>query len=115
MYKKYRMEAPNPKCPRCKCYWKPTETDIKSSGLPYKTCIKCRASAQAYRDRLCAIPLTEDGLMNNPQARYDRKKYQENKEFFREQIDCPCGSSVCRDNMKRHIKSLKHLAYFSNN
>ena len=42
MYKKYRMETPNPKCPRCKCYWKPLETDIKSSGLFYKTCNKCR-------------------------------------------------------------------------
>ncbi len=42
MYKKYRMETPNPKCPRCKCYWKPDETDIKSSGLSFKTCKKCR-------------------------------------------------------------------------
>ena len=34
--------APNPKCTRCKCYWKPDESDIKSSGLVCKTCKKCR-------------------------------------------------------------------------
>ncbi len=36
------QNTPNPKCSSCLCYWKPTENDIKSSGLPYKTCIKCR-------------------------------------------------------------------------
>ena len=35
--------TPNPKCTRCKCYWKPDETDIKTSGLVCKTCKKCRA------------------------------------------------------------------------
>ncbi len=34
--------TPNPKCSCCLCYWKPTETDIKSSGLPFKICSKCR-------------------------------------------------------------------------
>ena len=38
------MNTPNPKCPRCKCYWKPDETDIKTSGLVAKTCKKCRLS-----------------------------------------------------------------------
>ena len=32
----------NPKCTKCRCYWKPDETDIKTSGLPFKTCKKCR-------------------------------------------------------------------------
>ena len=32
----------NPKCTKCRCYWKPDETDIKSSGLCCKTCKKCR-------------------------------------------------------------------------
>ena len=36
------METPNPKCSNCKCYWKPDETDIKPSGLYFKTCKKCR-------------------------------------------------------------------------
>ena len=35
-------DTPNPKCSKCKCYWKPDETDIKSSGLQCKTCKKCR-------------------------------------------------------------------------
>ncbi len=29
----------NPKCSNCKCYFIPT---IKPSGLPFKTCDKCR-------------------------------------------------------------------------
>jgi hypothetical protein len=33
-------EQVNPKCSKCKCYFTPTE--IKSSGLPFKTCEKCR-------------------------------------------------------------------------
>jgi predicted secreted protein len=32
----------NPKCGKCKCYWIPDDTDIKSSGLHYKCCKKCR-------------------------------------------------------------------------
>lgn len=35
-------QTPNPKCSCCECYWKPDETDIKTSGLPFKTCKKCR-------------------------------------------------------------------------
>ena len=31
-------DTPNPKCSKCKCYWIPDETDIKSSGLYCKTC-----------------------------------------------------------------------------
>lgn len=32
----------NPKCNSCHCYWKPDETDVKSSGLVCKTCKRCR-------------------------------------------------------------------------
>lgn len=32
----------NPKCSNCKCFWTPEPKDMKSSGLPYKTCQKCR-------------------------------------------------------------------------
>jgi hypothetical protein len=35
-------DTPNPKCSKCKCYWKPEDTDIKPSGLHCKTCKKCR-------------------------------------------------------------------------
>ena len=106
--------TPNPKCSCCLCYWKPTEADIKSSGLPYRTCVKCRENAQAYRDRLNTIPFTDEGLMNTNQARYARKKYQDNKDYFREITKCPYGSDVSRDNMHKHIKTLKHRQFVSN-
>jgi hypothetical protein len=38
----------NPTCSNCKCYWKPSLNDIKSSGLPYKTCKKCREREKQY-------------------------------------------------------------------
>jgi hypothetical protein len=36
------MDTPNPKCSKCKCYWKPDELDVKTSGLVFRTCNKCR-------------------------------------------------------------------------
>jgi len=39
--------TPNPKCSGCKCFWKPDETDIKPSGLFFKTCKKCRTKRKA--------------------------------------------------------------------
>ena len=44
-------QTKNPKCNRCKCYWKPDETDIKSSGLVCKTCKKCREYQKAIKDK----------------------------------------------------------------
>jgi len=35
-------QTQNLKCKGCLCYWKPDETDIKSSGIVYKSCKKCR-------------------------------------------------------------------------
>ena len=32
----------NPKCSVCKSFWKPDETDMKSSGLVCKSCKRCR-------------------------------------------------------------------------
>jgi hypothetical protein len=52
MYKKsMEQSTPNPKCPRCKCYWKPDDTDIKSSGLYCKTCKKCREIQKKSREK----------------------------------------------------------------
>ena len=110
--------TPNPKCKGCNCYWKPTETDIKSSGLPYKTCKKCRNIPVDTNYRNIPVDTNykqNEFYMQNSQAQYQRQYYQDNKEFFREKIVCPCGTSVSRDNMKRHVKTLKHLAYISNN
>ena len=36
------MDTPNPKCLKCRTYWVRDENDVKTSGLPYKTCQKCR-------------------------------------------------------------------------
>jgi len=36
----------NPKCNTCRCFWKPDETDIKPSGLFFKTCKRCRNKAK---------------------------------------------------------------------
>ena len=44
-------ETKNPKCSKCKCYWKPDETDIKSSGLYAKSCKKCRAYQKEIRNK----------------------------------------------------------------
>ena len=63
-------KTPNPKCSKCKCYWKPEETDIKSSGLPFKTCKKCREHNQ--RDKI---------------KRYD---------YYNEDIACECGKFYTR-------------------
>ena len=40
------QNTPNPRCSKCQCYWKPDEHDIKTSGLPFRTCKKCRARKQ---------------------------------------------------------------------
>jgi hypothetical protein len=45
------METPNPKCNRCKCYWKPDETDIKPSGLYAVSCKKCRIYQKMIREK----------------------------------------------------------------
>jgi hypothetical protein len=41
-------ETQNPKCKGCLCYWKPDESDIKPSGITYKTCKKCRDKKCKY-------------------------------------------------------------------
>lgn len=35
----------NPKCNVCCCFWIPDDTDVKTSGLTYKSCKKCRENA----------------------------------------------------------------------
>lgn len=57
--------TPNPKCPRCRCYWKPDETDIKSSGLVCKTCKRCRERSKKYSDN------------NKDKIKEQKKKYRE--------------------------------------
>lgn len=39
--------------------------------------------------------------------------YQKRKEYRAEKINCPCGSSVRRDAIRRHEKSKKHIEYIT--
>ena len=44
-------QIPNPKCNRCHCYWKPDETDVKSSGLVFNTCKRCRDNQKEHNKK----------------------------------------------------------------
>jgi hypothetical protein len=76
------MSIPNPKCATCKCYWKPDDTDIKSSGLLFKCCKKCRNYAVEYFDK--------------------------NKEKINENIMCGCGNTYYKRFKARHEKGEPH-------
>ena len=58
----------NPKCNTCRCFWKPDETDIKPSGLFFKTCKRCRNKAK-------------ERTKND----YYKKYYQDNADKVKEQ------------------------------
>ena len=88
------METPNPKCPRCKCYWKPDDTDIKTSGLVAKTCKKCRISQKKEKEIIKADEpdvkkepeLKEDGIVNIKGIEYDVKSKILDKKMARKLI-----------------------------
>ncbi len=64
------MSAPYPKCSSCFCYFVPT---LKSSGLPYKTCVKCRNTDKTWREE------NQEHIKE-----YDKQYKQENKEKLAE-------------------------------
>ena len=78
-------ETPNPKCGCCKCYWKPDENDISTSGLLFKSCRKCRE--------------------------YSRNYFENNWEQICVNVECECGKTVYKKTMYRHKKSKEHLEY----
>ena len=110
------MSTPNPKCSSCSCYFVPT---LKSSGLPYKTCPKCRNTDKTWREE------------NQEHTKeYDKQYKQENKEKIAERnkaynqqphvkqkhnaragekLPCECGMLIRRDWLSRHRTSLQHL------
>ena len=47
-------------CSSCSCYWKPDETDIKSSGDIFKSCKKCRE-----KSKVIAVK-EKQNIKNNP-------------------------------------------------
>ena len=76
------QQTPNPKCSGCKCYWKPDETDIKSSGFPFRTCRKCR-------------DIQQDIL-------------QKNKVYQNEKVLCDCGITYTRKYLLSHLRNKLH-------
>ena len=79
--------TPNPKCSQCSCYWQPDDTDIKSSGLHYKTCKKCRERDTTYQ-----------------------LKRQETRN---EKIDCECGGCYIRKHQATHLKTKIHTEHIT--
>ncbi len=77
--------TPNPKCSNCKCYWKPDETDIKSSGLFFKTCRKCRERQQETRNSI--------------------------QNYKNEEVHCECGTTYKRNCLLKHLRSKTHSTY----
>ncbi len=75
-------QTPNPKCSGCKCYWKPDETDIKSSGLPFRTCRKCRDIQQEFQDK--------------------------KKAYKKEKVLCDCGMYYTRNYLFSHLRNKVH-------
>jgi len=66
------MNTPNPKCPRCRCYWKPDETDIKTSGILAKTCKKCRMTQKIKKN---GVELDENGFaIKEPEIKEKKTK-----------------------------------------
>ena len=112
------MSSPNPKCSSCSCYFAPT---LKSSGLPYKTCVKCRNTDKTWREG------NQEYIKE-----YDKQYKQENKEKIAERnkvhnqqhlkknkkagekIPCECGMLIRRDWLGRHKLSQQHNQQISN-
>lgn len=64
----------NPKCTRCRTYFVP---ELKSSGLPYKSCSKCRVSRRK----------------KHPHCEHGRRPYY--------CIDCG-GAGICKHKKQKH-------------
>lgn len=103
-------ETPNPKCNRCKCYWKPDETDIKSSGLQYKTCKNCRENCKKYgEENVDKIKEYQkkyreenaDNIKEQKKKYYEENadKIKEQRKQYREENKCEHNreKSYCRD------------------
>lgn len=81
----------NPKCNSCYCYWKPDETDVKSSGLVFKTCKRCRDKVKEHRE-------------NNPDKikKYKKKWYENNTDKVKENCKKYCEQNP--DKVKEYQK-----------
>ena len=50
---------------------------------------------------------------NAEHKKESKKYYQDNKEYYLEQINCECGSTVTRKHLSRHIKTIKHQEFLN--
>ena len=72
----------NPKCLVCRKYWKPDETDVKKSGLVYKTCKRCRDLSKAKNQKYYQKYRQENA---DKVKQYNQKYYQDNAEKVKQQ------------------------------
>ena len=102
----------NPKCGRCDCYWKPENTDIKSSGLYYKLCKTCRNKEKQRREDN-RKELSERSKIfrqdNKHKIRDYMKKY---RNANREQIS-KSNKRYIKDNHEKLVE--KHRQFYKNN
>jgi hypothetical protein len=112
-------------------------THLKTSGLPYKTCERCRKHDKKWRDTHQEHMKEYKEICNeeNKEAIKEKKKeyYQVNKESIAEKgkvyrqnhketiearagekIPCECGMLIQRDWLSRHKLSLQHQEQISN-
>ena len=120
--------TPNPKCPRCKCYWKPDETDIKSSGLYFFTCKKCRDNNKKYyqenqdkykeyyqenQDKIKEYKKQynqeNQDKIKEKQKQYKKQYNQENKDKIKEQKKqfYQENKDKINNNQKKYIQNIK--------
>ena len=63
----------NPKCVSCRCYWKPDNDDIKSSGSLYKSCRRCR------KPKMTSDEIVEKQRLYAREYRMKKKNIQNSK------------------------------------
>jgi DNA repair exonuclease SbcCD ATPase subunit len=119
------MSIPNPKCTSCKCFWKPDETDIKSSGLIYKTCKRCREKVkerrnkEEYKEKSKQYKEENQEKINEYQKQYreeNQEKIKEiSKQYYQENQDKIIElNKNYRQNNKQKINEYKKQYYQEN-
>jgi len=96
-----KEHTPNPKCSNCKCYWKPDETDIKSSGLFFKTCKRCREYNKKYYEE------NKEDLSSKHKIYYDENRQKIN-EHRKQKFDCDCGGCYNVRHKTQHSNTKQH-------
>jgi hypothetical protein len=102
------------KCSKCQNDFIPL---LKSDGLPYKTCDRCRCTKKKYRDThkeqikeydIYYRELNKDILKEKAKEYFEKNKdkiYAKNK---LDRITCECGCTSRRDKLSQHKKSSCH-------